>query len=250
MSKFIRGFKADDKSVNKSNKIDSNTQDKIINFYDKIDTGAPRYNPNSHMPKHEFRAIIVGQSGSGKTNFLCNLITKCECFERFIICTKMPDEPLYQFLKQKVESVDENRFIIMDKVESLGTIEDYGDKLQTLIVFDDMCLENRRLQELMSQYYIRGRKSNMSTVYLSQSYYLVPKVIRLQCGHVFLKKIGSKREINAIIRDYNLDVEVDDLMEIYNKATEDMVSALHIDVNNNNPDLKFRKNFDTEAATA
>lgn len=238
-------------------KQDKKNGTQIINFYDKIEDTTEYYNPNPNMPKHPFRASLVGQSGSGKTNLLMNLISNCGCFEKFVICTKLKDEPLYDYLRKSVEAVDKERIIMVDKVEELPSIEAIENKkkdkatndkkdssLQTLIVFDDMCLEHRKLQEVMSQFFIRGRKSNMSVIYISQSYYLIPKCIRLQCTHLMLKKIGSKREIKSIVNDYNLDISADDLMELYNDATKDMVSFLMIDVNENDHNQKFKKGFD------
>lgn len=254
---FIIGTPKQRQKKKKKIKGSSKPSSGIINFYDKIEDTTEYFNPNPNMPKHPFRASLVGQSGSGKTNLLMNLIANCGCFEKFVICTKLIDEPLYDYLKKSVEAVDKERIIMIDKVEDLPSIEAIENKkkggskddkkdssLQTLIVFDDMCLEHRKLQEIMSQFFIRGRKSNMSVIYISQSYYLIPKCIRLQCTHLMLKKIGSKREINSIVNDYNLDISTDDLMDIYNDATEDMTSFLMIDVTENDHNQKFRKNFE------
>ena len=67
-----------------------------------------------------------------------------------------------------------------------------------LIVFDDMIanmLSNKKLNPIVSELFIRGRKLNISLVFITQSYFSVPKDIRLNSTHYFIMKIPNKQEL-------------------------------------------------------
>jgi Ni2+-binding GTPase involved in maturation of urease and hydrogenase len=83
---------------------------KIINFYELSEVKALKkksINPNfkSHGMKVPFRAIIIGASGSGKTNIVLNLISQMKnTFNKIEIYTRNKAEPLYELLELKIES--------------------------------------------------------------------------------------------------------------------------------------------------
>ena len=67
-----------------------------------------------------------------------------------------------------------------------------------MIVFDDMIanmLSNKKLNPIVSELFIRGRKLNISLVFITQSYFSVPKDIRLNSTHYFIMKIPNKQEL-------------------------------------------------------
>ena len=71
-------------------------------------------------------------------------------------------------------------------------------KCKTLIVFDDMIadmINNKKLNSIVTELFIRGRKLNISLVFITQSYFKVPKDVRLNCTHFFIIKIPNKREL-------------------------------------------------------
>ena len=73
-------------------------------------------------------------------------------------------------------------------------IEEYNPnkKRKILIIFDDMIvdmLSNKRLNLIVTELFIRGRKLNVSLVFIAQSYFAVPKHIRLNSTHYFIMKI-------------------------------------------------------------
>ena len=76
-------------------------------------------------------------------------------------------------------------------------IEEYNPnkKHKILIIFDDMIadmLNNKRLNPVVTELFIRGRKLNISLVFILQSYFAVPKNIRLNSMHYFIMKIPNK----------------------------------------------------------
>ena len=92
--------------------------------------------------------------------------------------------------------------------------------------------------------FIRGRKLNVSIVYITQSYFKVPKDVRLNSTHFFIIKIPNKRELQQIALNHSSDVGFKDFMKIYKKCTTEPYSFLVNDITlpSNNP-LRFRKNL-------
>ena len=92
--------------------------------------------------------------------------------------------------------------------------------------------------------FIRDRKSNISLVFITQSYFKVPKDIRLNISHFFIAKISNKRELQQIPINHSSDINTKDFANIYRKCTVEPYSFLVNDTTlvSNNP-LRFRKNL-------
>ena len=74
-------------------------------------------------------------------------------------------------------------------------------KRKILIVFDDMIADivsHKTLNPLVTELFIRGRKLNIPLVFSKQSYFAVPKNIRLNSTHYFVMKTPNKRELQQI----------------------------------------------------
>ena len=72
-------------------------------------------------------------------------------------------------------------------------------KNKVVIVFDDMVtdlINNKKFNPVLTELFIRGRKLNISLVFITQSYFKVTKDVRLNCTHFFIMKISNKRELN------------------------------------------------------
>ena len=71
--------------------------------------------------------------------------------------------------------------------------------LQQLVIFDDQVLESD--QSRIKDCFIRGRKigAGLSFIYISQSYYQIPKIVRLQFGYLILLKAGSMKDLRMIL---------------------------------------------------
>ena len=92
-------------------------------------------------------------------------------------------------------------------------IEEYdpNKKWKILIVFDDMIadmLSNKKLYPIVSELFFRGRKLNISLVSITQSYFAVLKIIRLNSTHYLVMKIPNKRELQQIAFNHSSDIEM------------------------------------------
>ena len=128
-------------------------------------------------------------------------------------------------------------------------IDDYNPDKENkiLIVFDDMIadmIHNKKLNSVLTDLFIRGRKLNISLVFITQSYFKVPKDIRLNTSHFFIAKIPNKRELQQIALNHSLDINTKDFANIYRKCRAEPYSFLVNDTTlpTDNP-LRFRKNL-------
>ena len=123
---------------------------------------------------------------------------------------KDPYEAKYQFLINKRESTGLKKFDPKTFIEYSNDMqgvyknaEEYNvDKeCKILIVFDDMIadvINNKKLNSIVTKLFIRGRKLNISLVFITQAYFKVPKNGRLNSTHFCIMKIPNKRELNKL----------------------------------------------------
>ena len=128
-------------------------------------------------------------------------------------------------------------------------IDDYNpDKdNKSLIVFDDMIagmINNKKLNSIVTELFIIGRKLNISLVFITQSYFKVPKDARLNTTHFFIMKIPYRREFQQVAISHSSDIDTKDFIKIYKKCTDKPYSFLANDTTLASDDpLRFRKNL-------
>ena len=128
-------------------------------------------------------------------------------------------------------------------------IEEYspGKKRKVLIVFDYMTadmISNNKLNAIVTELFVRGRKLNISIVFITQSYFKVPKDFRLNSTHSFIMKIPNKRELQQIALNHSLDTDFKDCIKIYKNCTATLYSFLVSDTTLLSDNLlRFRKNL-------
>lgn len=217
----------------------------VLNMYEHIPKSLldKAHNPNYHLHKLKIpmRMCIVAPSGSGKTNYLLNLLHLFSqgsgTFATIHIITRNKDEPLYRWLEQ----ITEGQIIINEGMSNIPDLDKFDKKENHLVVFDDLVLSKD--QSRIEQYYIRARKLSCSVIYLSQSYYRIPKMIRNNCSYLVLLKLSGQREINMILSECSLGLSKEQLLKMYQYATNEKFSPLLIDFEEE-PEKRFRKGID------
>ena len=164
-------------------------------------------------------------------------------------------EAKYQYLINKREGVgvdhfnDPKAFIEYsnDMHDVYKNIDDYNPDKENkiLIVFDDMIadmINNKKLNSIVTELFIRERKLNISIIFITQSFFKVPKGVRRNTTHFFMSKTPNKRELQQIATNHSSDIRTEDLINIYRKCTGKPYSFLVIDstFESDNP-LRFRK---------
>ena len=118
-------------------------------------------------------------------------------------------------------------------------------KKKVLIAFDDMIADimtNKKFQSIIKELFIRCREINISLVFVTQSYFSLPKDVRLNSTHYLIMKINNKRELQNIAINHSAGIDYKDLIKIYRECTKEPCNFLTIDTTlpSTNP-LRFRK---------
>jgi len=220
----------------------------IVNFYsmvpkDKSKDKSKTY--KNHFIDRNSRILMIGSSGTGKSNALINFIEKTSGdFHKIIICSfSTTDEPLYQYLQKKMPSVELN-----NNIDDVPEVQDFDDKnkdKQKLIVFDDFINLSKKEMRKIYDYAISSRKFGFTCVFMAQSYTAVPKIISRNCNYILLFRINDKYSIKRIIANHGLaaDITPEKIEEFYYYAIEEPLSFLLIDLKTNDESIRFRKGF-------
>ena len=161
----------------------------MINFDDYVNKNKTKHNLKwPYIPDHPYRILIIGGSGSGRTNALLKLINNQPDIDKIYLYAKDPYETKYQFLINKRERTglkhfnDPKAFIEYsnDMQDVYKNIDEHNiyEECERLIAFDDMVadvINNRKLNSIVTELFIRGRKLNISLVFIAQSYFKDPK---------------------------------------------------------------------------
>ena len=227
--------------INLDNIVNNNNKDHNVNW--------------PYIPDHPYRILIIGGSGSGKANTLLNLINEQRDIDKIYLYAKDLSESKYENLIKNLENAgikhlnDSKAFIdysnTMDDVYE--NIDDYNlnKKRKTLIVFDDMIADimtNKKFQSIIKELFVRCRKINVSLVFITQSYFSVPKDVRLNSAQYLIMKINNKRELQNITINHSADINYKDFIKMYRECTKEPYNFLTIDttVPSTNP-LRFWK---------
>ena len=112
-------------------------------------------------------------------------------------------------------------------------IEKYNPnkKCKILIVYNNIIADNsnKKLNAIVTELFIRGRKLNISLAFITQSYFAVPKNIRLNSTFDFIMKILSKRKLHQIAFNHSSDIDFKNFMNLYKKCTAKPYSFLVVD---------------------
>ena len=105
-------------------------------------------------------------------------------------------------------------------------------------------MTNKKFQAIIKELFIRCRKLNISLVFITQSYFSVPKDVRLNSTHCLIMKTNNRRELQNIAINHSADIYHNNFMKIYRECTKEPFNFLAIDttVPANDP-LRFRKNL-------
>lgn len=214
----------------------------IVDWYKKLPSKylLKQHNPNYeiHGIKVPFRMLIIGGSGAGKTQTFLNILHNFgNTFQNIFIITKNKDEPLYNYLEDKL---GKDGLSVKEGISNAPNLDDLDKEEQTLIVMDDLVLEKNQRQ--LEEYFIRARKQNASLIYISQSYYAVPRMIRQNLTYLVIKRLNTLGDLFRIMREYSLGVDKDQLKKIYDASTDTKQNFLLVDLEEE-PASRFRKNF-------
>lgn len=218
----------------------------MTNFYDHKDI--KKYVTKYHNPKFldtqidiPCRVGVIAPSGTGKTQWLLNFIAKSTGTFGHIIVVYKSSEPLYEFLRDRIGSKNITFYTKLADLPSPNDIN-MGNK-QVLLVFDDQVADKN--QQKIEEYYLRGRKiaGGISMCYLSQNFFGIPTLIRRQFNYVIILKLSGAKDMKAIIQNYSLGLNADEVVKLYKDATKNKFDFLKISIDERDDNKRFSHNF-------
>lgn len=251
----------------------------MINFDELAKSFAPEQKTKNHflLPSRSFRLLINGPSGCGKSNLLLNLLLQYLSYDDLLVVCKTPDEDKYKLLAEAIDVINEAHrkklakasaasqnpkqtlrgdpkangqkplitFKITSDLSEIPNVDESKgvDGKTKIIVFDDMVAEKApSVVSKIEKIYTFGRKHGITAIYLSQSYYNTPKLIRDNSDVFVLFKMTSQRSIKQLAQDHfegGMNFEA-----IYRHCTSKPYGFVYIDKNNPEDALRIRCGID------
>ena len=220
------------------------------------------------LPTWPFRMAAVGPSGCGKSTVVANMLMNDELklpFDRVFVISPTLHQPIYELMIDHYRKIDEKirselerelkkRKVSEEKIdEALETlkptaefhvsvdqfdIESLDPTQRNLVVLDDIVLEKNQREYI--NLYVHGRHRNISPIYLSQSFFDIPKPIRKNCSCYLLFKMNKKER--RMLAPCCSDLETDDFNGMFD--TLPRYSFIMIDNQPRHPQMRYRRNFD------
>ena len=214
--------------------------------YDKLQISLPN------------RFSIIAPSGFGKTNLTLNLIMLMNCFTKiYIIAKHFDSEPLYEWFIDSLHEMEERLSkkhrqpvkileLVSSDLADLPDADEFDADETNLVIFDDLVTEtNKAKLKNMCDLWIRGRKRNVSCMYLSQNYFDIPKTMRKNTGILILKDLGTERDKRAILSEVAKDKDMSQMQAMMKASEPEKLECFFmIDTScGAKKELRYRHNF-------
>ena len=159
----------------------------IINFDSELNDNCNKYKHHFLLPDCHY--MIIAPTGSGKTNLLCNILLRWMHFDECTIYSINDSQDKYKCLTEISDILKESgidNFVKIENPENIIPIEDLDDTTVKIIVFDDIKIDTNNMNKV-KEYFSLSRNKNCNCIYLTQSFYDVPKYIRrnTHCFFIF-----------------------------------------------------------------
>lgn len=163
-----------------------------------------------------FFLLISGRSGLGKSNALVELLHRQkDSYSKVILCCMaFESDPLYVSMKMK----NKDTFDIYEKeVPSPDAyLKDKGNKL---IIFDDM-VGQKAYEDTINDWFVRGRKSSASMIFITQSFFNVSTIVRRSLSNLYLFPSSNRRELQMILAEYPFLEDEGDVVHRYKRIVK------------------------------
>jgi A32 protein len=189
-----------------------------------IDEAKPLQQGDPHAPEWPFHMLISGKTGSGKTNMIVNLLIgdklvetyhKRDTGKRYINCNdvvligKHLNDPkwrivreFYEYLAKDKKNGEDVSFKAYPPNE-IPDVSEFDPSRSTVVVFEDLVTESKKIQERIAHYFAHGRHANISAVYVTQKFYAAPIFIRDNVSHiVLLRGSASLKDLRRIVSEH------------------------------------------------
>ncbi len=191
------------------------------------------------------RILVVGASGSGKTNWLGNYLMKAKNTFNMIHIVYKESEPIYDMLREQLKK----KVVFYTNPGELPTLKDMrkdsdgkmDDEDNVLLIIDDW-VDSAHKYGNMNDIFLRGRRY-VTTIFISQSYYKVQKFWRSQLTYIILIKLSGDKDLKLVLSDYSLGLEPAQLLSLFKQATKEKFNFFKLDVNSSDMNRKYSHNW-------
>ena len=158
----------------------------------------------------DFRMLMSGKSGCGKTNTLMHMLRgPLIYYDKIYMYTPNAHQEKIKDLSELMNKISEKvGYSIMEIIDADGikdTNEYPSDTNRKIVIFDDLMNANDKIQKKIANHFTDGRHHMISPIYLSQSYFDIPKKIRTNCTNMVLYNPTTERDLSEISRDNRID---------------------------------------------
>ena len=165
----------------------------------------------------DFRLLIAGESGCGKTNTLMHILRKpLVYFDKIYIYSPNLHQEKIQDLQELMGKISEKvgyPVLEFGGPEDIKNTTDYPSDNRKIVVFDDVINAPEKIQKKIANHWTDGRHHGISPIYLSQSYYDTPQKLRLNCSNMILYPPTTQNHKNLIAKENSLDTRYFDQLK-------------------------------------
>ena len=184
---------------------------KMINFDTHTTREKPMRKLNDFLDE-DYRMLVAGESGSGKTNTVMNMLrVPLVYYDKVYLYTPNPHQDKIVDLEKMMDRISQKLGYNVLEVKEEGDIMDtseYPEGCRKVVIFDDLVTAPRDIQSKIAKHFIDGRHHQISPIYLSQTYYNTPQEVRQNCSHMVLYTPPTKNHCNLIAKENMVDPEL------------------------------------------
>ena len=187
---------------------------KIPNYDTKISAPSKKIN---NIFDEDFRLLIAGESGCGKTNTLMHILRQpLVYYDKIYIYTPNTHQEKIQDFKELMEKISKKvgyPVLELKSPDEIKNTNEYSPDNRKIVVFDDVINAPERVQNKIANHWTDGRHHGISPIYLSQSYYDTPKKLRLNCSNMILYPPTTQNHKNLIAKENMIDTRAFDALK-------------------------------------
>ena len=191
---------------------------KIPNYFAGTSQAKPKRRYNDFLDE-EYRMLVAGASGSGKTNTVIHMLMEpLVYYDKIYLYTRNPHQEKIQGLEKLMDRISQKVGYDVLEIKDPDDIMDthaYPGGNRKIVIFDDLINAPEKVQSMIANYFTDGRHQGNSPIYLTQSYYDTPKKLRMNCTHMVLFTPPSNNECNLIAREQRIDSKLFDRLGPY-----------------------------------
>lgn len=213
-----------------------------VKNYDKA-ASVKSFQKHGDLLRNSKRCLVVGRSGSGKTNLILSLLEHPEGlrFENIYIYSKSLHQPKYEYLRRLLKPLKEIEYNEYDNEEAI--VPPFDIKPNSVIIFDDIPCRN---QNIIRDYFTFGRHKNTDCFFLFQGYSsIIKQLLRENSNFLIL----FEQDLTSLKHIYNdhcmIDMSFDEFKKLCSLCWKEDFGFVVIDKDRDINEGKYRKNFDS-----